>query len=237
MQKVIRDLPVEQRPYEKCLQKGASALTDSELLAVILKTGTRGSSSIDLATEILRITEQSSYPGLAGILHLSIRELMAINGIGPVKAVQLKCIGELSKRIATSVARTQLCLSQPQTIARYYMEQLRHEETEQILCMMMDTHMNLLADPVLSSGTVNAALVTPREVFIEALRYHAVFLILVHNHPSGSPAPSEEDIVITEKIYHAGELIGIHLADHIIIGDQRYISFHEQGFFTKFKES
>lgn len=236
MQKAIRDLPVEQRPYEKCLKKGASALSDSELLAVILKTGTKGSSSIDLATEILRITEQSSYPGLAGILHLSVRDLMDINGIGPVKAVQLKCIGELSKRIASSVTREQLCLSQPQTIAQYYMEQLRHEENEQILCMMMDTHMHLLGDPVLSTGTVNAALVTPREVFIEALKYHAVYLILVHNHPSGIPVPSEEDIAITEKIYHSGEMIGIHLADHIIIGDQRYISFSEQGFLKKIRK-
>ena len=209
----IRELPQEQRPYEKCLQKGASSLTDSELLAVILKTGTTGCNSIDLAAEILRTTEQSSYPGLAGILHLSVKDL-----------------------IATSVAKTQLCLSQPQTIARYYMEQLRHEETERILCMMMDTHMHLLGESVLSSGTVNASLITPREVFIEALRYHAVNLILVHNHPSGSPVPSSDDLMITEKIYYAGEMIGIHLTDHIIIGDQKYISFREQGIFKGYKD-
>ena len=236
MPNAIRELPQEQRPYEKCLQKGASSLTDSELLAVILKTGTTGCNSIDIAAEILRTTEQSSYPGLAGILHLSVKDLMTIHGIGPVKAVQLKCIGELSKRIATSVAKTQLCLSQPQTIARYYMEQLRHEETERILCMMMDTHMHLLGESVLSSGTVNASLITPREVFIEALRYHAVNLILVHNHPSGSPVPSSDDLMITEKIYYAGEMIGIHLTDHIIIGDQKYISFREQGIFKGYQD-
>ena len=236
MQKKIKELPESQRPYEKCQRDGSASLSDSELLAVILKSGTQGSNSIDLASEVLQVMEHSPYPGLSGILHISMKELMMIKGIGPVKAVQLKCIGELSKRIAMSVARPQLCLNHPDTIAHYYMERLRHEEQELMICMMLDSGMHLLGDPVLSIGTVNSALITPREIYKEALRYHAVSVILIHNHPSGNPYPSQEDILITEKISKAGELIGIRLVDHIIIGDQRYISFMEQGFMEQYQD-
>lgn len=234
MQKTIRELPPAQRPYEKCLKEGPSVLSDSELLAVILKNGTKGSSSIDLANEILSITEDSPYPGLLGLMHIPLKELMKIHGIGSVKAIQLKCIGELSKRIAASAARLHLCFGQPVTIAQYYMEQLRHEEQELLVCMMLDNGMHLLGEQILTRGTVNATLITPREVFMEALGHHAVRLILVHNHPSGNPAPSENDLEVTERIYRAGELLGIRLEDHIIIGDHRYISFKEQGIFEKY---
>ncbi|MDO4307735.1 MAG: DNA repair protein RadC [Eubacteriales bacterium] len=234
MQKTIKELPPAQRPYEKCLREGTGALSDSELLAVILKNGTKGSSSIDLANEILSTTEESPYPGLLGLMHVTLKDLMKIKGIGQVKAIQLKCIGELSKRIATSAARLQLCFGQPETVAQYYMEQLRHEGQEFMVCMMLDSSMHLLGEQLLSKGTVNAALITPREVFLEALRFGAVNLILIHNHPSGNPAPSEEDIMITERIYRTGEMLGIHLADHIIIGDHRYISFTEQGILKRY---
>lgn len=234
MQKTIKELPPAQRPYEKCLREGTGALSDSELLAVILKNGTKGSSSIDLANEILSTTEESPYPGLLGLMHVTLKDLVKIKGIGQVKAIQLKCIGELSKRIATSAARLQLCFGQPETVAQYYMEQLRHEGQEFMVCMMLDSSMHLLGEQLLSKGTVNAALITPREVFLEALRFGAVNLILIHNHPSGNPAPSEEDIMITERIYRTGEMLGIHLADHIIIGDHRYISFTEQGILKRY---
>lgn len=234
MQKTIRELPAAQRPYEKCLREGTGALSDSELLAVILKNGTKGSSSIDLANEILSVMEDSPYPGLLGLMHVPLIELTKINGIGSVKAIQLKCIGELSKRIAASAARLHLCFGQPVTIAQYYMEQLRHEEQEILVCMMLDSSMHLLGEQVLTRGTVNTALITPREVFLEALRRQAVCLILVHNHPSGNPSPSDNDLEVTERIYQAGELLGIHLEDHIIIGDHRYISFKEQGIFKRY---
>lgn len=234
MQKTIKELPPAQRPYEKCLREGTGALSDSELLAVILKNGIKGSSSIDLANEILAITEASPYPGLLGLMHLTLKDLMKINGVGQVKAIQLKCIGELSKRIAASAARLNLCFGRPETIAQYYMEQLRHEEQEFMICMMLDSSMHLLGEQILTKGTVDATLITPREVFLEALRFRAVSLILIHNHPSGNPAPSDEDILITERIYRTGELIGIHLVDHIIIGDHRYISFKEQGILERY---
>lgn len=229
MKETMKDMPVSQRPYEKCIREGEASLSDSELLAVILRSGTQGLNSLSLANQILKYMETSSYPGLLGILHTSLEELMGIHGIGKVKAIQLKCIGELSKRIAASSARLQLCFDQPKTIAQYYMEKLRHEEQEQVICMMLDSKNHLMSEYHLSRGTANAALLTPREVFVEALRRHAVSVILVHNHPSGDPIPSKCDLEVTERIERAGELLGIQFLDHIIIGDHRYVSFREQG--------
>lgn len=174
------------------------------------------------------MTETTSYPGLLGLLHLSLPDLMKINGIGKVKAIQLKCIGELSKRMASAAARPGLSFQNPSTIARYYMERLRHEEQELLYCMMLDNKNHLLAETLLSRGTANATLITPREVFLQALRHHALSLILVHNHPSGDPSPSGCDVEVTKRILQAGEIVGIHLLDHIIIGDRRYFSFREE---------
>jgi DNA repair protein RadC len=229
MNQKMKELPKDQRPYEKCLREGEAALSDSELLAVILRSGTQGTNSLTLANQILSMTEESSYPGLPGLLHLSHSQLMKIHGIGKVKAIQLKCIGELSKRMASAAARPGLSFRNPVTIARYYMEQLRHEEQEHLYCMMLDNKNHLLAEQLLSRGTANATLITPREVFVEALRHHALSLILVHNHPSGDPTPSGCDYDVTKRIFEAGEMLGVQLLDHIIIGDQKYFSFREQG--------
>lgn len=226
---IMKQLPEEQRPYEKCFTQGESALSDSELLAVILRSGTQGKNSLTLAQEILKVMEKSSYPGLTGLLHISVQDLMKINGIGRVKAVQLKCIGELSKRIARNAARPQLVMNSPDSIAAYYMEELRHEEQEVVICMMADVKGHFLGDKILTRGTATGSMVTPREIYMEALRRHAVSLILIHNHPSGDPTPSPDDVQITTRIYQAGELIGIHLLDHIVIGDQKYCSFREEG--------
>ena len=234
MNHTIKEMPESQRPYEKCIREGEGSLSDSELLAVILRTGTRGSNSLTLANDILKHMEQSSYPGLPGIIHSSLPELRRIHGIGAVKAVQLKCIGELSKRIASEAARPMLDFKNPDSIAAYYMEQLRHQEQEVMICMMLDNQNHLLGDTVLSKGTVNATLITPREIFLEALRYHAVNLILIHNHPGGNPSPSVCDKEITERISQAGEMLGICLLDHIIIGDQRYVSLREQGLLDEY---
>ena len=236
MNQTIKDIPESERPYEKCMRDGESTLSDSELLAVILRCGTRGQNSLSLANEILNHMEQSSYPGLLGLLHSSLSDLKKIHGIGTVKAVQLKCIGELSKRIACTAARPALCFQNPDSIAAYYMEQLRHQEQEVMICMMLDNQNHLLNAIVLSKGTVNATLITPREVYLEALRYHAVSLILIHNHPGGNPAPSQCDRQVTERIFKAGEMLGISLLDHIIIGDHRYISFREQGILGEYLE-
>ncbi|MBU5481502.1 RadC family protein [Blautia sp. MSJ-19] len=233
MNYTMKEIPESQRPYEKCVREGESVLSDGELLAVILRCGTRGANSLALANEILNYMEQTSYPGLLGLLHSSVSELKKIHGIGTVKAVQLKCIGELSKRIAGTAAKASLDFHSPDSIAAYYMERLRHQEQELMICMMLDNQNHLLGDSVISKGTVNATLITPREVYLEALRYHAVNLILIHNHPGGNPAPSRCDTEITERVRQAGEMLGICLLDHIIIGDHRYISFREEGLLEK----
>ena len=222
-------MPESERPYEKCVREGEESLSDSELLAVILRCGTRGRSSLALANEILKFVQHSSYPGLLGLMHISLPELRKIHGVGMVKAVQLKCIGELAKRIASTAARPGLSFQNPDTIAAYYMEQLRHQEQELMICMMLDNQNHFLGDTIISKGTVNATLVTPREIFVEAVKYHAVSLILIHNHPGGNPSPSRCDMEVTERVFQAGEMLGIHLLDHIIIGDKRYISFKEEG--------
>ena len=234
MKDTIMEMPDYQRPYEKCLREGEQSLSDRELLAVILRCGVQGSSSLTLADKILNLSKQTGYSGLLGLFHISMQELMKIHGIGKVKAIQLKCIGELSKRMATAAAKPELSFHHPVTIAKYYMERLRHEEQELLFCMMFDNRNHLLGEHLVTKGTVNATLVTPREIFMEALKFHAVFLVLVHNHPSGSPDPSEHDIQVTERIFHAGELMGITLLDHIIIGDHRYFSFRSQGLMNEY---
>ena len=180
MKDTIMEMPDYQRPYEKCLREGEQSLSDRELLAVILRCGVQGSSSLTLADKILNLSKQTGYSGLLGLFHISMQELMKIHGIGKVKAIQLKCIGELSKRMATAAAKPELSFQHPVTIAKYYMEQLRHEEQELLYCMMLDGHNHLTGEQLLSRGTATATLITPREVFVEAVKYHAVNLILVH---------------------------------------------------------
>lgn len=221
----MKSLQPEDQPYEKCLAAGPSSLTDSQLLAVIIRTGTRGLNAEQLAQKILSLSQ--NHCGITSICHLSLQELMKLPGIGKVKAIQLLCIGELSKRIATTHAKKRMVFEHPDTIAEYYMEQLRHKEQECLICMMLDTKNQLIGEELISKGTVNASMISPREIFLLALQYHAVHIILVHNHPSGDPTPSREDVLITEQIKQAGYLVNIHLLDHIIIGDRSYCSFKE----------
>ena len=227
----MKQLPEEERPYEKCLAYGPEVLTDSELLAVILRSGTRGISSVALASQILE-AGAGGEQGLLGIHRLSMGDLMEFRGIGQVKAVQIKCIGELSKRIASVSAKKLLDFQNPETIADYYMEQMRHEEQEIMICMMLNTKNQLLGETIISRGTVNASLVSPRDLILAAFRFRAVFIIIVHNHPSGDPKPSRDDLEITKRIQAACSLVDIPLLDHIIIGDQRYISFRQEGMLT-----
>jgi len=224
----MKDIPSVERPYERCLQEGPAALSDAELLSVIIRTGSRGESSLALSQKILAL----NYPreGILGLLHLSLQDFMAVKGVGKVKGIQLLCIGELSRRIWKKEAvRDVMFFREPKTIADYYMEDMRHMEQEHLRAMFLNTKNGLIKDILVSKGTVNASLAEPREIFIEALRCHAVYLILVHNHPSGDPTPSRADCELTSRIKAAGELIGINLIDHIVIGDNEYISFRERG--------
>ena len=221
-----RELPVSERPYEKCLLSGPQALSDAELLAVILKSGSRKMNVVALAQSIL----QADGKNLLNLYHMSVEELMHFPGIGKVKAIQLLCIGELSRRIwkKKAIARP-LIFHDPGQVAEYYREDMRHMEQEQFRMMMFNTRQVLIGDVLLAKGTVSSAVTTPREIFVEALRHQAVSLILVHNHPSGDPEPSKEDIELTARVRAAGKVIGMPLLDHIIIGDTSYVSLKERG--------
>lgn len=222
----MKEMLKEERPYEKCVKNGAEYLTDIELLAVLLRTGTLGESSLDLAKSLL-------YPphGKEGVLNLhtwSYEQLLQIKGIGRVKAVQILCLSELAKRLSKAEATEGLCFDNPKSISDYYMEEFRHQEQELLKVLMLNTKSRLIGETVISKGTVNSAIISPREVMIEALKNQAVSIILLHNHPSGDPAPSKADVLVTKRVKEAGSLIGIELLDHIIIGNHRYISFAEQ---------
>ena len=222
----LKSIPENERPYEKAVRNGISVLSDTELLAVLLRTGTPSADVLTLSSEVLDLGGRGE--GLSGLLHYSYEEYLSCSGIGGVKAVQLLAIGELARRIWRRNAEKRIGkFSDPGECARYYMQDLRHLEQEEIRAVFLDTRMGLIRDRVITRGTVNASLVSVREIMIEALRHRAVNLILVHNHPSGDPSPSEEDTVVTEKVAEAGELVGITLSDHIIIGDNTYYSFKE----------
>ena len=219
----IKDL----RPYEKCISLGEQSLNDTELIAAIIKTGVSGKPAGELAKDIL---DKSHNKGLLGLFDMSIDELMDIKGIGLAKAAQLKCICELSRRLAKQSAGKRLDFSSPYAIAEYYMQDMRHLTKERLVLVMLDSRLNLIKDSVISIGTVNSSLVSVKEVFSEACKNKAVSIVLIHNHPSGDPAPSPQDISVTEQIRKAGLILGIHLIDHIIIGDNNFTSLNECGY-------
>ena len=213
----IKELPDTERPYEKCLLYGAGSLSDAELISVIIRTGSRGERCVDLAHRILN----AGPDGLLNLIRLDTEQLTGIRGIGPVKAVQLK-------RIAVTQRKKQISLQSPESIASYFMEKMRHERKEQLMLAMFDSKGMLLGEQLLSVGTSNAALISAKDIYRAALQEQAVYIVILHNHPSGDPTPSREDMLLTERIRQAGELIGIELLDHIVMGDNCYISFSEQ---------
>ena len=221
----IKEMYRDERPYEKCQRFGAASLTDAELLAVILRTGTQGENSLELARRIL-------HPDFGSEGRWTGEQLMRIRGIGRVKAVQILCLAELAKRMSQETAAEGLDFSSPEKIARYYMEDMRHRNREVLKLLLLNTRSRLIAENDISEGTVDMALVSPRELFIEAFQKGASSMILLHNHPSGDPEPSREDIRITRRIYEAGMLIGIELLDHIIIGDHCFVSLKDRGDFS-----
>jgi DNA repair protein RadC len=158
-----------------------------------------------------------------------MEELRAIPGIGEVKAVKILCLSEIARRIVREKVRREQRFDSAELIAEYYMESMRHLETEETVLLHFDSKMSLLGEDIMTKGTVNGALISPREIFIQALRRGAVRIVLLHNHPSGDPVPSSEDISSTRQIKRAGELLGISLTDHIIIGDLCYCSLKEMG--------
>ena len=224
----MKHLPPQMQPYEKCISYGPEFLTDAELIACILRSGTKEYTSVALAEYLLNLRKDKR--GLEGLCNLSFEELIRVPGIGRVKALQIQCIFELAKRMTKSQAKKTLCFADPQTIADYYMEDLRHKEQEHLLLLLLDVKSKLLGEKILFTGSINASIISPREIYLEALKYHAAGIILLHNHPSGDPTPSMADRRATKKIQEAGSLLDIPLLDHIVIGDKQYVSFHEKGY-------
>ena len=222
----MKEMVEEERPYEKCIRFGASNLTDIELLAVLLRTGTRGENSLGLADKLLH--PAFSQEGILNIHQWTLEQLMQVKGIGRVKAVQILCLSELAKRLAKANAQSGLNFSTPSSIAQYYMEDMRHSRQESMKLILLDTKSRLISDTDISKGTINSAVISPRELFVEALKKNAVSIVLLHNHPSGDPKPSKADVLITRRVHEAGMLIGIELLDHIIIGDNCYFSMREK---------
>ena len=217
----------EELPYDKFMKFGPGSLSDAELLAIMLRTGTRDKTPIELGRAILNLS--GSKWGLLGLHHFTIKELMKIPGIGEVKAVQLLCIAEIAKRISNMQAKVNLSFQNPDSVAAYYMERMRHRETEQLILILLDAKNRMIYDEVISVGILNATLISTREIFIKALKEEAAYIMILHNHPSGDPTPSRQDQIITNKIKEVSVLVDIPLLDHIIIGDNRYISFKQKG--------
>ena len=224
----IQEVPIDQRPYEKFLKHGAGALTDAELLAILLKNGTKEYNVLVLANKILTQSGQSA--SLVSLHQLSFNQLTAVKGIGKVKALQILALLELSKRLAMEKYTPLRRVDSPQMVADYFMEYLRHLREEYFLVAILDAKCRLLSYTQVSKGSLTASIVHPREVFKMAIQRSAYSIIAVHNHPSGDPSPSKEDIELTRRLKQAGELVGIPLLDHIIIGDGRYVSLKEESY-------
>lgn len=223
-----KELPVSEQPYEKCERFGPEVLSDAELLAVIIRSGTKRERAVDVAIRVLNL--QGPRAGLAVLNYYSPKELQKIKGIGRVKAIQLCCVAELAKRMQRTAQNDSICFTSPEKIAAAYMSRLRYERTEEIILLMLDTKGRKIADAVISRGTVNSAVLEAREVLSVALRHEAVFIVVLHNHPSGIPVPSEADIAVTKRLAAACEIVGILLRDHIIIGENCFFSMREKGF-------
>lgn len=219
----IKNLPESERPYERFRKLGAEALSDAELLAIILKTGTKNQTSLELAQSLLSKCQGN----LLNLYELSYEQLLEIKGIGMVKAIQMKAVAELSRRIARTDRGYRLSLSSPASIADYYMEDMRHRRKEAFVGAFFDAKCKFLGDSIITVGSISQAVVSPMELFRKALLRSAVMIVMLHNHPSGDPTPSREDAELTKRMEKGAALLGLTLADHIIIGDNRYYSFKE----------
>ena len=217
----IQDMTLEERPREKLILNGAGSLTDAELLAILLRTGTKQFNAIQLGKAIIEKADNIRY-----LQNITIEELESINGIGKTKAVQIKAALELGNRIA-SYKPAKYKIKNPWDIYKYYMESLRYQYKEIFKVVLLNTKNEIITDVDISMGTLNSSLVHPREVFREAIRRSSNKIILLHNHPSGNAEPSKEDKSVTNRLKECGELIGIEVIDHIIIGDGIYFSFKE----------
>jgi DNA repair protein RadC len=220
----IRAWPAGERPREKLLRSGAQAMSDAELIAILIRTGNRARTALDLACGLL-----GGGRGLSGLARRNARELMRVEGIGEAKALGILAAFELGRRLQADSGGKRTPLRTPEDAARLVIPRLRDLTHEVFAVMVLDTQNALLATVELSHGTLNASLVHPREVFKAAIDNVGAAVLVVHNHPSGNPEPSGEDIAITHQLAEAGKILGIPLHDHLIVGGNGYVSLAERG--------
>lgn len=221
---LLRDLPHEERPRERMMHYGASALSHAELLAILLRTGSRQESAVHLAQKVI-----NQVGSIRNLVDISIDELTQIKGIGHAKAVQLKAGIELGQRLARTRIGEPVIIRSPRDAADLLSEQLRYLQKEHFVCLFLNTKNHIIAQETLSIGSLNASIVHPREVFRAAMKCSSASIICAHNHPSGDPTPSPEDISITARLVEAGQIVGIDVLDHLVIGDGAFVSLKEQG--------
>lgn len=229
-QLMMKDLPASERPREKLMNYGAASLSNAELLAILLRTGTQEESVMRLSERILI---EAGEEGLSGLAHSSIESLMKRKGVGEAKAITIAAALELGKRVAIGDSKKRVIIRSSDDIANYMMPRLRYCDREHFYAILLNTKNHVIASPLISIGTLSESLVHPRELFKEAVNHSASSIILVHNHPSGDPSPSREDIMMTRRIIEGGRLLDIQILDHVIIGDNTYISLREQGYFDR----
>jgi len=217
-------LPPEARPRERLLRHGVGALTSSELLAIVLRTGTTGCNAVALGHQLV-----CQFNGLRGLLSASPDQLMAVRGLGAAKVCELLAVSELSRRSLREDMAARKSLRQPRLVKEYCASELAHLQVEHCIALYLTKHLRLLATERVSEGTLAETSVYPREIVKAALRHHAAAVILAHNHPSGDTTPSDDDLVITQRLKEALALIDVELIDHIIIGAQSATSLREQG--------
>ena len=220
----IKDMPLGERPRERLIKSGPKALSDSELLAIILRTGTNGQNAVDLSKELFNVYDIKS------LARIRVNRLKQTFGIGQAKACQIIAAFELGKRLSSFSDGRKLKIQTAKDVAKLIMPEMAHLKKEQLRGVYIDSRNKIIKQETIFTGSLNASIIHPREIFAIALAESAAGLILAHNHPSGDPMPSDEDIEATKQIIEAGKILGIEVLDHIIIGNKRYVSLREKGY-------
>ncbi|MCL6614810.1 MAG: DNA repair protein RadC [Firmicutes bacterium] len=223
---MIRDLPRAERPRERLMNCGPGSLSNTELLAIILRTGRRGESVLKQAERVL-----AHFDGLRGLAGVDLAELASLPGVGKAKAATVLAALELGRRLSVTEVEEAKAIRSPRDVAELLMGRLRFLDREHFFAVLLNARNQPLAVERISIGHLTASLVHPRELFKAAIQKSAAAMILAHNHPSGDPAPSQEDVLLTRRLREGGELLGIEILDHVVFGDNRYVSLKERGLF------